>query len=69
MNGEFLKLGRTWWVAIVIIVAATVMFGMSQLTADQWIGLVWKIFGAAAGKSLVGKAAEAFSGRNWRNKE
>ena len=65
MNGEFLKLGRTWWVAIVIIIGATVMFGMSQLTADQWIGLVWKVFTAAAAKSLVGVAA----GRSWRNKE
>jgi len=63
MNGEILKLGRTWWVAIVIIVASTVMFGMSQLTADQWISLVQWVFGAAAAKSLGGKVAEGIANK------
>ena len=63
MNGEFLKLGRTWWVAIIIIVAATVMLGMSQLTSDQWISLVQWVFGAAAAKSLGGKVAEGIANK------
>ena len=67
MSGEFLKIGRTWLIAIIIIGAATVMLGMSQLTADQWLSLVQWVFGAAAGKSLGGKIAEGISGRNWRN--
>ncbi len=68
MDGEFLKLGRTWWVAIIIIVAATVMLGMSQLTSDQWLSLVKWVFGAAAAKSFGGKIAEGISGRNQKTK-
>lgn len=69
MSSELFGLGKTWWVAIIIIVAATVMLAMSHLTADQWISLVQWVFGAAAAKSLGGKVAEGISGRNWRNKE
>ena len=69
MSNELFGLGKTWWVAIVIIVAATVMLGMSQLTADQWLSLVQWVFGAAAAKSLGGKVAEGISARNWRDKE
>lgn len=66
MNGEFLRLGRTWWMTLVIIVGATVMFGMSQLTADQWLGLVKWVFTAATAKSVGQKIAEGIQTRTGR---
>ena len=56
MNGE-LGLGRTWWVAIVIIVGATVAMILKIMPLDSWLELVKWIFAAAAGKSAVQQVA------------
>lgn len=55
---EFLGLGRTWWVAILIIVAATVMAGLGKLDVDKWTTIVQWVFTVAGGKSAIVGASQ-----------
>lgn len=51
MNGELWGLGRTWWMAIAIIVGSTVLTAMKVVTVDQWLEIIKWVFAAAAVKS------------------
>ena len=50
---ELFGLGRTWWVAILVLVSSSILFFLKALDADQWISLIKWVFAAAAGKSAV----------------
>lgn len=53
MKEMFFGLGRTWALAVVVIVGATVMFGIGKVDAGQWQEIIQWVFGLAAAKSAV----------------
>jgi hypothetical protein len=53
MEGELWGLGKTWWMAILLIVVASVMLFTGKFDPDQWKNMVEWIFALAAGKSAA----------------
>jgi hypothetical protein len=53
MEGELWGLGRTWWVAILIIAGAFIMLALNRFDAQMCLDLIKWIFGFAAGKSAI----------------
>jgi len=53
MGTEFWGIGRTWLVAILILVATSVLTGMGVLDIDSWKEMVKWVFTVAGGKSLA----------------
>lgn len=54
MNTElFGGLGRTWLIAVAIMVCGTVLVALDKITGDAFINLVYLCFGAGAVKSTV----------------
>lgn len=57
MNTELFGVGRTWLVAIVLIVGATVLMFAGKIDQTIWQNMVYFAFGGGAAKStLVGVA-------------
>ena len=57
---EFLGIGRTWWMAILLILGTTIMFAMGKLTVEQWQSMVQWAFTIAGGKSAIIGATKAY---------
>lgn len=53
MNGELWGLGRTWWVAVLLIVCSTVMLALGHLDVGTWQEMVLIAYGAGAAKSAA----------------
>lgn len=59
MNGELFGIGRTWLVAVLVIVGTTIMFGMNKITADVWKEMTTWALTVAGGKSALVGAVSA----------
>jgi len=53
MKELFGGVGRTWLMAVVVIVGVTVLFGFGKVNADQWKSIIEWVFALAAAKSAV----------------
>ena len=53
MNGELWGLGRTWWVAVILIICSSVMLAMGSLDVGAWKEMVLIAFGVGAAKSTA----------------
>ena len=61
MEGELFGLGRTWWMAILIIIGSTLLFGFGKIDIESWKSIIEWIFAAAAGKSALGAIGGAIA--------
>lgn len=61
MNGEFGGFGRTWWMAIIVIVGSSVLFGFDKIGVDVWKEMVIWSFSAGAVKSAIVGGAQAIT--------
>lgn len=58
MKDELFGIGRTWLMVMVVIVGATVMFGMGKITAQMWQDILTWMVTVGGGKSaIVGTAS------------
>ena len=53
MSELFGGLGRTWLMAVIVIIGVTVLFAMGKVQADQWKSIVQWVFGLATAKSTA----------------
>lgn len=53
MQELFNGVGRTWAMAVIVIVGVTVLFALGKVDAEQWKGIVQWVFGLATAKSAA----------------
>lgn len=63
MQPELGKLGRTWWTAIALIAASTVLFAMNKIDSAMWQQTVSLAFGLAGLKSTAVGVSQAISNK------
>lgn len=63
MTELFNGVGRTWMMAVIVIVGVTVLFGLGNVDAEQWKEIVQWVFGLATAKSAVVGVAGKIKGK------
>ncbi len=65
MNEELFGLGRTWWMAILIVIAATIALvaKVDGFGAAEWQSMIQWIFTAAASAKTVEKIGTAVANK------
>ena len=53
MNQELFGIGRTWLVALVLLVLSTAMLYTDKITTDIWVNIIMFAFGGGTIKSTL----------------
>jgi len=61
MGQEIGGFGRTWWMAIIVIIGSTVMFGFDKIAVDVWKEIIIWAFSAGSVKSAIVGGAQALT--------
>lgn len=59
-GNELFGLGRTWWMAVLLIVVSTLLLVLGKIDGDLFESLIMLAFGGGSLKSMVQKVAENF---------
>ena len=58
-NKELFGLGKTWWVALLVIAGTFVMIGMGIMPVEE----LWKVLGVIYGPAAIKSAAVGFAAK------